>query len=180
MGEMTDELLARIASKAADPMRRYMKAAEDEARIEVPVEEIERREEAWTRRNLVRSATANGQEMPSEEVERCLDEWRASRDSVRAAMEAQMRAWGQTPPKTKSYIETDFHFGASTEPAGAKPLRAPPADSEWKALERLVGRAVPEDLKRLYTVSDGGFGPGFTVLHWVYSFCVVEGRSSIA
>ncbi len=53
MREMTDELLARIAAKAADPTRRYMKAAEDEARIELPVEEIERREEAWTRRNLI-------------------------------------------------------------------------------------------------------------------------------
>ena len=60
MREMTDELLARIAAKAADPTRRYMKAAEDEARIELSVEEIERREEAWTRRNLITSAAARG------------------------------------------------------------------------------------------------------------------------
>jgi hypothetical protein len=162
MEKLTDELLARIAVKANDPKRRYMNAAEDEARIELSVEEIELREEAWTRRNLVRSAAASGQEMSSGEVERYVDEWRASRDAARAAMEAQMRAWGQTPPMTKSFIETDDYIGASNEPAGAKPLRPPPTHSDWKILEQSVGRAIPEDLKRLYAISDGGFGPGFT------------------
>lgn len=42
---MTDELFAKISERARDPRRRYMKAAEDEARIELPVEKIERREE---------------------------------------------------------------------------------------------------------------------------------------
>ena len=94
MDEMTDELLARIAERARDPKRRYMKAAEDEARVELPIEEIERREEEWTRRNLARSAAASGEEMSAEDVERYMGEWRASRDAVRRDMEAQMRAWG--------------------------------------------------------------------------------------
>lgn len=167
MEKLTDKLLARIALKASDSKRRYMKAAEDESRIELPVEEIERREEDWTRRNLVRSAAANGQEKSSEEVERCMHEWRASRDITRAAMEAQMRAWGQTPPTTKSFIETEDYIGASNDPPGAKPLRSPPTDGDWNTLEQLVGRPVPKDLKRLYAISDGGFGPGFTGLHSV-------------
>ena len=174
MDKLTDELLARLRAKARDPGRRYMKAAEDEARIELPVEEIERREEAWTRRNLIRSAAADGREMSGEEVERCMDAWRASRDAARAAMEAQMRAWGQTPPRTRSFIETEDHIGASSEPPGAKPLRPPPTPGDWKALEQRVGRSIPEDLKRLYAISDGGFGPGFTGLHSVEqigSFC---------
>lgn len=148
-------------------MRRYMKAAEDEARVELPVEEIDRREEEWTRRNLARSAAASGREMSSEDIERCIDEWRLSRDATRRAMEAQMRAWGQTPPKTRSFIETEDYVGASSEPPGAKPLVPPPTEADWTALEQIVGHAIPEDLKRLYTVSDGGFGPGFTGLHTV-------------
>lgn len=126
MKEMTDELLARIAARAADPKRRYMKAAEDEARIELPVEEIERREEDWTRRNLVRSAAATGQEMSSEEVERCMDEWRASREATRLAMEAQMRAWGQTPPATKSFIETETVSVHLPNPPEPKRCSGPP------------------------------------------------------
>lgn len=167
MEDMTDELLARLAERARDPKRRYMKAAEDEARIELPVEEIERREEEWTRRQLARSAAAAGQEMSVEDVERCMDEWRARRDAARRAMEAQMRAWGQTPPKTQSFIETEHHVGASSKPPGATPLQPPPTKSDWKALEQIVGRRIPGELKRLYTISDGGFGPGFTGLNTV-------------
>jgi hypothetical protein len=105
--------------------------------------------------------------MSSEDVERCMDEWRESRDATRRAMEAQMRAWGQTPPTTRSFIETENYIGASSEPPGAKPLQPPPVESDWEQLEQIVGRAIPEDLKRLYSISDGGFGPGFTGLHTV-------------
>ena len=167
MQDITDGLLARIAARAADPKRRYMKAPEDEARIELPVEEIERREEDWTRRNLARSTAATAREMSSEEVEQFMDEWRASREATRLAMEAQMRAWGQTAPATKSFIETENYIGASSEPPGAKPLQRPPTVSDWDRLEQIVGRSIPEDLKGLYTISDGGFGPGFTGLHTV-------------
>jgi len=34
MSEISDELLARIAERAADPNRRYMTAAEGQSRIE--------------------------------------------------------------------------------------------------------------------------------------------------
>lgn len=167
MEKLTDDLLARIATKANDPALRYRNAAEDEARVELPIEEIDRREEAWTRRNLARSAAASGQEMSSEELERGMGEWRASRHAARSAMDAQMRAWGQAPPRTKSFIETDDYISASSEPAGAKPLRMPPTPGDWQALERIVGQRIPDELMRLYTISDGGFGPGFTGLHSV-------------
>lgn len=167
MDEITDDLLTRIAERASDPKRRYLTAAEDEARIELPVEEIERREEQWTRRNLARSAAVRGEEMSDEQAERYMDEWRASRDSVQRSMDAQMRGWGQTPPATKTLIETDDYFRVSSDPPGAKPLQPPPTDREWEALEQIAGRAMPEDLKRLYTVSNGGFGPSFTGLNTV-------------
>jgi hypothetical protein len=165
MNQMPDELLARIAERARDPRRRYMLAAEDEARIELPVDEIERREEDWTRRLLAKSAAASGEQMSEQDIERSMDEWRASRDAARNAMEAQMRAWGQTPPLTKSFIETEHHIGASSKPPGATPLQPPPIDADWAALEQIAGRPMPDDLKRLYTISNGGFGPGFSGLH---------------
>jgi hypothetical protein len=165
MTELTDDLLHRIAARANDPSRRYMTAVEDEARVELPVEEIERREEDWTRRNLVRSAESGGRTMSSEDVERHMAEWRASQAATRLAMEAQMRAWGQVPPKTKSFIETEDYVRSSSEPAGAKPLQSPPTEGDWRALEQTVGRPMPADIQRLYTISNGGFGPGFTGLH---------------
>lgn len=167
MNGMTDELLARLAARANDPLRRYMTAAEDEARVELPISEIEKREEAWTRRLLVRSNAREGREMAPEDIERHMDEWRVRRDSMRSHMEEQMRAWGNTPPETMSLSETEHHFKMSSEPPGAKPLRTPPSESDWNVLEQMAGRPVPEDLKRLYTVSDGGFGPGFTGLNSV-------------
>lgn len=164
MEEITDELLGRIRKRASDPRRRYLNAAEHEARVELSVEEIERREEAWTRRNLARSS-ATGKDMSAEEVERCMEEWRASRQATRRAMEAQMRAWGQTPPRIQNYIETEHYFGISSDPPGAKPLVPPPIDGDWAAVEKIVQQKMPDDLKRLYTISNGGFGPGFTGLH---------------
>lgn len=173
MNGITDELLAKVAERANDPKRRYLMAAEDELRVELPIAEIERREEEWTRSNLVRSNALHGKEMTSEEVERYLYEWRVSRDAMRDQMNTQMRSWGQTPPETKCLIETEHYFNVSSDPPGAKPLQSPPLETDWNAVELLAQRPVPEDLKRLYTISDGGFGPGFTGLNTVQ--CIKAG-----
>ncbi|WP_301749822.1 SMI1/KNR4 family protein [uncultured Erythrobacter sp.] len=167
METITEELLSRIAERARDPKRRYMLASEDEARIELPLDEIERREEEWTRRNFIRSAAIMGRDMPAEDIERYMHEWRTSRDTIREEMDAQMRAWGQRLPTTRSLIETDDAFRVSSDPPGAKPLQLPPSESDWEALDNVVGRSVPEDLRRLYSISDGGFGPGFYGLNSV-------------
>ena len=42
-----------------------------------------------------------------------------------------------------------------------------PTPGDWQALERIVGQRIPDELMRLYTISDGGFGPGFNGLHSV-------------
>lgn len=167
MNGITDELLVTIAERAKDPKRRYRAALEDESRVELPVAEIERREEEWTRRLIVRSSALDGKELAPEEVERYLAEWRVSRDAVREQMNAQMRAWGQTPPETKCLLETEQQFSVSSAPPGAKPLGPPPSENDWKAVEQFAGQPVPADLRRLYSISDGGFGPGFTGLNTV-------------
>ena len=167
MNCITDELFAKIVERAKDPKRRYRAALEDETRVELPVAEIERREEEWTRRLIVRSNALDGKELSPEEVERYLAEWRASRDAMRDQMNAQMRAWGQTPPETKCLLETDQQFSVSSAPPGAAPLAPPPSEIEWQALEQFSGRSVPADLRRLYSISNGGFGPGFAGLNTV-------------
>ena len=168
MAELTDELLQRIRERAADPKRRYMTAAEAEARVELSADEIQRRVDDWHERNHERARDAAIRDgMAPEDFDRNVElngdqnpapnPWRM--------VEEQMRAWGQTPPTKMSFIETDGHIGWSTQPPGAKPLPAPPVEADWAALEGIAGRPMPEDLRRLYSIANGGFGPGFTGLH---------------
>jgi len=137
MTDISDELLARIAERAANPNRRYMTAAEDQSRVELPVEEIKRRFDQF-------DETAG--------------------DSFRA-MQDKMRDWGFNLDKMSFVEREDGSIGASAESPGAKPLAAPPSPDDWHKLEQTVGRPRPGDLKRLYSIADGGFGPGFTGLN---------------
>lgn len=171
--KMTDELLARITERASDPKRRYMTAAEDQTRIELAVDEIERRFDEWHVKNEERareSALRDG--MTPEEFEKNVRENKAIQERLGAGqanpldlIRAQMQAWGQSLPSKMSFVEAEGHIGASTQPCGAQPLSPPPGDKDWAELERIVGRSVPPDLKRLYSIADGGFGPGFTGLN---------------
>lgn len=167
MTGISDELLKKITERAKDPKRRYLGASREELGIELPVAEIERREEEWTRRLIVRSSAIDGISLSPDEVESHIAEWRASRDAMRDAMNAQMRAWGQTPPETKYLFETEEQFSVSSDPPGAKPLQPPPSEKDWKALEQSAGRPMPMDLRRLYSIADGGFGPGYSGLNSV-------------
>ncbi len=161
MGTITDVLLARIAERASDPVRRCGNSSEDKAKIALPVvEDIDRRREEWTRRHLLSSAQATGEDLSEAELEDYMQQWRETRDATRRAMEAQMRAWGQTPLEARSFVETDNHFETSSQSPGAVPLKPAPTDDEWKSLETRVGWCIPDELKRLYSIADGGFGPG--------------------
>ena len=115
MSEITDELLRRIAERAAGPRRRYMTAAEDEARVSLPVEEIEKR---------FRDFSPEAGDMFRE-------------------MQARLRAAGCEPP-TMSFVQRpDGTVGARTEPPGAKPLAPPPGESDWQELEQICGWPIP-------------------------------------
>lgn len=169
---MSDDLLRRIAERAADPNRRYAYAAEDQSKVELPIDEIEKRFEEWHARNdaKAREAAIRDGMTPEEFDEQARKdrelEARHNPNGLNPfnAMLEQMRAWG-TDPKTMSFVETDGHIGASMRPTGAKPLTPKPSEAEWAELEDIVGRPMPSDLKRLYTISNGGFGPGFEGLN---------------
>lgn len=134
---LTDDLLARIRERASDPNRRYMTAAQDQKRVEIPTDEVERRFD---------------------------DVGKESGDAFRM-MQEQMKAWGFNLPKMSFVEGEDGSFSASSGPPGATPLAPPPSASGWEKLEAIVGRPMPEDLKQLYSISDGGFGPGFDGLN---------------
>lgn len=137
MNHMSDELLARIAKRAADPDRRYMTAAEDQSAIELPTDQIQKR----------------------------FDDFDEGGGDAFRMMQDKMREWGFAMPKMSFVERDDGSIGASSKAPGAVPLAPPPSGDDWEELERIIGRSMPDDLKRLYTVSDGGFGPGFTGLN---------------
>jgi hypothetical protein len=140
MNEISDELLRRIAERASDPRRRYMTAAEDESRVSLPVEEIEKK----------------------------FRDFSPEAGDVFREMQSRLRASGNARP-TMSFVQrSDGTVGASSDPPGAKPLEAPPSESDWDDLEQICGWAIPDDLKRLYSIADGGFGPGFTGMNSVH------------
>ena len=45
-------------------------------------------------------------------------------------------------------------------PTGSQPLAPPPPEHELAEAERALGRALPDEVKQLYAIGDGGFGPG--------------------
>lgn len=46
------------------------------------------------------------------------------------------------------------------QPTGPQPLAPPPGDAEIGEAEKAVGRSLPGEVRQLYAIGDGGFGPG--------------------
>lgn len=45
-------------------------------------------------------------------------------------------------------------------PTGPQPLAPPPAEADLAEAEREIGRPLSRELRQLYAIGDGGFGPG--------------------
>jgi len=45
-------------------------------------------------------------------------------------------------------------------PAGPQPLAAPPSAQAIEEAEAAIGRRLPDEVRQLYAIGDGGFGPG--------------------
>lgn len=145
MKQLSPDLVARLADRARDPQRRYMMAAEDETAVLLPTEQI------------AQKFTEDSPE--AEEIFR--------------QMQARMAAMGFNMP-AMSFVDSGRAKSASSEPPGAKPLALPPSDDDWATLEQIAGAPIPDDLKQLYEIADGGFGPGYRGLNPVQqigSFC---------
>lgn len=48
----------------------------------------------------------------------------------------------------------------SGSPAGPQPLPAPPGEDRLREAEAALGRSLPTEIRQLYEIADGGFGPG--------------------
>ena len=45
-------------------------------------------------------------------------------------------------------------------PTGPQPLQPPPGEQALADAEKAIGRPLPDEVRRLYAIGDGGFGPG--------------------
>ncbi len=71
----------------------------------------------------------------------------------------QMEAWGQSMKPMHVTAFPDGTHSATTNPDSDAP--APPAtDAQLATLEQEIGRPLPADLRELYKISNGGWGPG--------------------
>jgi hypothetical protein len=72
----------------------------------------------------------------------------------------QMKRWGQDMPPMHVTRNDDGMLAASTEDETSLPLAAPATEAAVARVEGLIGRPLPADLRQLYAIADGGWGPG--------------------
>ena len=79
----------------------------------------------------------------------------------------QLHEWGHPMPPMHFTTYSDGSLGASSTKESALPLADPATAAQIAALEKLIGRPLPPDLRSLYAIADGGWGPGiaFTMGH---------------
>lgn len=76
------------------------------------------------------------------------------------AVAKQMEAWGHKMPPMHLTRHADGSLQASSEDPHNYPLAPPAAETGFRGLEKKVGRPIPHDVRQLYSIADGGFGPG--------------------
>ncbi len=79
----------------------------------------------------------------------------------------QMHEWGQTmPPMHVTRYENGSIRTSSVYEPGL-PLARPAAAQAIAEIETMIGRPLPADLRSMYAIADGGWGPGiaFTIGH---------------
>ncbi|MBL0914196.1 MAG: SMI1/KNR4 family protein [Sphingopyxis sp.] len=72
---------------------------------------------------------------------------------------AQRASWGLPPARMHLIQYPDGSRGASSD-SGEYPLAPPASEADLAALEARIGRPMPEDLRQMFGIADGGWGPG--------------------
>lgn len=96
-----------------------------------------------------------------EELFRLMDEDSPEGSTPFRDVVAQMNQWGQPMP-TMHVIKTDAGLSASSTNQDDITLAAPASEQSLAALEKLTGRPLPEDLRQMWGIADGGWGPGYS------------------
>ena len=77
-----------------------------------------------------------------------------------ALIRRQMEAWGQQMPEMHLSMDANGNRSASSQKRSEGP--APPASPEdLGRLERRIGRPLPADLRQMFGIANGGWGPGY-------------------
>ncbi|HVF46774.1 MAG TPA: SMI1/KNR4 family protein [Pyrinomonadaceae bacterium] len=71
-----------------------------------------------------------------------------------------MEQLGQTMPPMYVTRNEDGSLAASSSDPLGQPIALPASATSIAALEDKVGRALPYNLRQLYAIADGSFGPG--------------------
>ncbi len=134
-----EPLISAIRDRIADPLRRHFRA---------PGENL--------------GAFADPQA-----VARLMDESVFGNGDIFREMAAKMAEWGHEKPII--YVNRGPHgeIGASTDEKDAYPLARPVKAANLEALAQSIGRELPRDLRQMWAIADGGWGPGlsFTTGH---------------
>ena len=92
------------------------------------------------------------------EISKLMDHGQGENEAWNGVVE-QMKAWGQQMPEMH-IMQGDGFKSAFTERPDQYPLAKPATERDFAELEASVGRALPDDLRQLYGIANGGWGPG--------------------
>jgi hypothetical protein len=134
MADIPLDLFKQIAERANDPMRRtYMAGAEANA---TPLD--------------LGALMADFQKHGSPQAQGLLG----------AFGKMQSMFGGNMPGFTMMGPGGLASVGGGGMPADPRPLAPPPGEEALAEAERAIGRPLPDEVRQLYMIGDGGFGPG--------------------
>ena len=128
---LPNELIARLRERIAQPARRTDHSADRAGAVELPINEIREKFEANA------PGSSDGLDL----------------------MKQKMADWGFNLESMNFVDLGGGHLSAFSEDPN-QPLAAPPGGDALDAAEATLQIELPEDLRSLYTLADGGFGPG--------------------
>ena len=104
------------------------------------------------------------------------------RDEVPGLPGAALAGEGVFAGDRRLYFRCTAEFAAAASDGLLDRLPAPPPPTSSSAIaeaEALVGAALPESLKELYGIANGGFGPGYGLLGLRGGFADEMGRTAL-
>lgn len=134
MNMLPEPLVAALRERIADPARRHYRQ---------PGERL--------------GAFENAQD-----VARLMDDSPFGNGDIFREMLGKMAEWGHANPTFHVTRGPHGEIAASTDDKDAYPLAAPANEADLRALEAAVGRPLPGDVRQMWAIADGGWGPGFS------------------
>ena len=132
MTEIPSDLMQRIAERANDPMRRTYMAGANANATPFAIDKL----------------LADFQQHAPPQAQGLLGAF----DKIQSLFGGNMPGFTMMGPGGMMSV--------GDVPSGPQPLAPPPADQALREAEQAIGRPLPDDVRQLYAIGDGGFGPG--------------------